>query len=88
MEAMWHILFGKEAYFCPSAPECYCKKWGLCDLDREESGWCLGRVWVNPSRNPPWSHGSLPPHLPVSCTLSFLHGALFVAIYRCTDVFL
>jgi hypothetical protein len=85
MEAMWHILFGKEAYFCPSAPECYCKKWGLCDLDCEESGWCLGRVWVNPSRNPPLS---LPPHLPVSCTLRFLYGALFVLIYRCIDRFL
>jgi hypothetical protein len=66
LEAMWHVLFGKEAVFCPSPRECYCKKWGYCDLECEDSGWCLGRVWTNPNRNPPMS---IAPHLPVSLVL-------------------
>ncbi|KAK3111967.1 hypothetical protein LTR53_012241 [Teratosphaeriaceae sp. CCFEE 6253] len=53
LEYMWHILFGKPAYFCPDVKECYCKKWGLCDLDCEREGWCLGRIWLNPQKNPP-----------------------------------
>lgn len=32
MEFSWHIIFGKDAYHCPSAGECYCKVFGLCDL--------------------------------------------------------
>ena len=45
-EFMWHIIFGKEEFYCPSAKECYCKTWGLCDLDCPDEGWCHGRVWL------------------------------------------
>ncbi|KAK5723542.1 hypothetical protein LTR15_005240 [Elasticomyces elasticus] len=61
LEYMWHILFGKPAYFCPDAKECYCKKWGLCDLDCDREGWCNGRIWQNPQKNAPIG---LPPPLP------------------------
>ncbi|KAK4038957.1 hypothetical protein C8A01DRAFT_16980 [Parachaetomium inaequale] len=42
LEYMWHIIFGKEAVFCPSAAECYCNLYGLCDLRCEEDK-CDGR---------------------------------------------
>ncbi|KAL2828055.1 hypothetical protein BDW59DRAFT_143713 [Aspergillus cavernicola] len=32
MEYSWHMIFGKEPIHCPSAGECYCKVFGLCDL--------------------------------------------------------
>ncbi|KAL4956507.1 hypothetical protein BDW69DRAFT_158384 [Aspergillus filifer] len=32
MEYSWHMIFGKDAIHCPSAEECYCKVFGLCDL--------------------------------------------------------
>ena len=51
MEMMWHILFGKPAYYCPPAKECYCGTWGMCDLECEREGWCLGRMWRNPEKN-------------------------------------
>ncbi|KXX74632.1 hypothetical protein MMYC01_208521 [Madurella mycetomatis] len=41
-EYMWHIIFGKEAVFCPSAAGCYCNLYGLCDLRCNENG-CEGR---------------------------------------------
>ena len=70
LEYMWHIIFGKPAFFCPPAKECYCKKWGLCDLqcrgddeeDKRDAGWCLGRMWLNWRKQPP---GGLPHALPV-----------------------
>jgi hypothetical protein len=52
LEYMWHIIFGKPAYYCPPAKECYCEKWDLCDLECEREGWCLGRIWHNPEKNP------------------------------------
>ena len=63
MEHMWHIIFGKPAYFCPPAKECYCGTWDLCDLECEREGWCLGRIWLNPEKNPPIG---VTPALPVS----------------------
>lgn len=66
LEYMWHILFGKPAYYCPPAEECYCKKFGLCDLNCEREGWCLGRIWLNPQKNMPIGFA---PQLPVSCIL-------------------
>ncbi|KAI0203350.1 hypothetical protein F4808DRAFT_458113 [Astrocystis sublimbata] len=30
-EFAWHIIFGKEAIHCPTASECYCNVFGLCD---------------------------------------------------------
>ncbi|KAL4914459.1 hypothetical protein BDW62DRAFT_143934 [Aspergillus aurantiobrunneus] len=32
MEYSWHMIFGKDPVYCPSAEECYCKTFGLCDL--------------------------------------------------------
>ncbi|KAK4241877.1 hypothetical protein C8A03DRAFT_11876 [Achaetomium macrosporum] len=41
-EYLWHIIFRKEAVFCPSAAECYCKLYGLCNLRCDEYQ-CDGR---------------------------------------------
>ncbi|KAL2256550.1 hypothetical protein VTK26DRAFT_1500 [Humicola hyalothermophila] len=41
-EYLWHIIFGKDAVFCPAAEECYCKLYGLCDLNCDENH-CDGR---------------------------------------------
>ena len=30
MEYVWHIVFGKEAVFCPAVEDCYCKVYGAC----------------------------------------------------------
>lgn len=67
LEYLWHILFGKPAYYCPPAKECYCEKFGLCDLECEREGWCLGRIWQNPQKNPVLS---LPKPIPVSVAIS------------------
>ncbi|KAI1332457.1 hypothetical protein F5Y16DRAFT_420518 [Xylariaceae sp. FL0255] len=32
-EFSWHIIFGKEPVHCPSASECYCKTFGICDME-------------------------------------------------------
>ncbi|KAK4946375.1 hypothetical protein LTR10_014573 [Elasticomyces elasticus] len=45
-EYMWHVIFGKPAYWCAPAKECYCKKWNFCDLDCPTEGWCRGRIWA------------------------------------------
>ncbi|KAI1437852.1 hypothetical protein GGR50DRAFT_610056 [Xylaria sp. CBS 124048] len=47
-EFAWHIIFGKEAVHCPVAKTCYCDVFGLCDLDCEEEGSCLGRYTLPP----------------------------------------
>ncbi|KAG9569159.1 hypothetical protein KCU71_g2431, partial [Aureobasidium melanogenum] len=47
MEYMWHILFGKPAYWCAPVKPCYCGTWNMCDLDCDEArGWCKGRIWT------------------------------------------
>ncbi|RAH59526.1 hypothetical protein BO85DRAFT_416726 [Aspergillus piperis CBS 112811] len=30
MEYLWHIIFGKEAVYCPDEEVCYCQVYGLC----------------------------------------------------------
>ena len=30
MEYMWHIIFGRDAVFCPEPRECYCELYGFC----------------------------------------------------------
>lgn len=30
LEFLWHIIFGREANFCPASDECYCKLYGRC----------------------------------------------------------
>lgn len=48
MEYSWHILFGKPPIHCPSAAECYCNVFGLCDLKCQEIGMCDGRYILPP----------------------------------------
>lgn len=67
-EYMWHVIWDKPSIFCPDAKECYCKKWGMCDLECETPGWCLGTMWFNPNKTPTYL-GGIRPGLPVS--LSF-----------------
>ncbi|KAI0425081.1 hypothetical protein F5Y09DRAFT_347055 [Xylaria sp. FL1042] len=49
-EFAWHIIFGKEAVHCPSAAECYCNVFGLCDMApascKDDS--CEGRYVLPP----------------------------------------
>ncbi|RYP26119.1 hypothetical protein DL767_008159 [Monosporascus sp. MG133] len=52
----WHIIFGKEAVHCPSAQECYCKTFGICDSACSE-GACDGRYTLPP-------HSTLPEDWP------------------------
>ncbi|KAH6625440.1 hypothetical protein C7974DRAFT_201313 [Boeremia exigua] len=47
-EYSWHMVFGKEPVHCPSAKECYCRVFGLCDLDCREEGSCEGRYILPP----------------------------------------
>ncbi|KAK3386305.1 hypothetical protein B0T20DRAFT_140530 [Sordaria brevicollis] len=42
-EYTWHIIFGKEAVFCPDAGSCYCKVFGLCGLGGCGREGCEGR---------------------------------------------
>lgn len=43
MEFMWHILMGQPDLLCPNAEECYCRTFGLCNLECFEEGFCEGR---------------------------------------------
>lgn len=46
------VIFGMEPIHCPDAAECYCKVWGLCDL--ECSPWdCQDRYILPPFSNLP-----------------------------------
>ncbi|THY27433.1 hypothetical protein D6D00_04931 [Aureobasidium pullulans] len=56
MEYMWHIIFGKPAFWCPPVRECYCGTWNMCNLDcDDEKGWCKGRIWAtDPPLSFPW----------------------------------
>ncbi|KAI5235773.1 hypothetical protein E4T43_09059 [Aureobasidium subglaciale] len=38
LEYSWHIIFGKEAAFCPLARQCYCKVFGMCNIPLEGPG--------------------------------------------------
>ncbi|KAI1329684.1 hypothetical protein F5Y16DRAFT_364998 [Xylariaceae sp. FL0255] len=42
-EFSWHMMFGKEPVHCPSASECYCKVFGLCQLECSDESSCEGR---------------------------------------------
>ncbi|GAB1218491.1 hypothetical protein ATERTT37_007747 [Aspergillus terreus] len=48
MEYSWHMIFGKDPVYCPSAEECYCKVFGLCDLSCPSEGECVGRYVLPP----------------------------------------
>ncbi|KAI0111169.1 hypothetical protein GGR51DRAFT_67879 [Nemania sp. FL0031] len=47
-EFAWHIIFGKEAVHCPSAAECYCNVFGLCDIPCPDDSSCTGRYILPP----------------------------------------
>ncbi|KAH7025885.1 uncharacterized protein B0I36DRAFT_329351 [Microdochium trichocladiopsis] len=47
LEFLWHILFGKDAVFCPSAATCYCKVFGHCNSTCTDSA-CDGRYTLPP----------------------------------------
>ncbi|RYP72215.1 hypothetical protein DL771_004345 [Monosporascus sp. 5C6A] len=47
LEFSWHIIFGKDAVHCPSAQECYCKTFDICDSTCSE-GACDGRYTLPP----------------------------------------
>ncbi|KAI0010794.1 hypothetical protein F4779DRAFT_576134 [Xylariaceae sp. FL0662B] len=64
-EFTWHIIFGKKARHCPSAQDCYCNVYGLCNMTCSEdscgryilpeyatlpSGWPL-KGWQQEDRN-------------------------------------
>ncbi|THY85483.1 hypothetical protein D6C95_07865, partial [Aureobasidium pullulans] len=36
-EYMWHIMLGEKATICPTAKDCYCRTYGLCNLACHES---------------------------------------------------
>ncbi|EGX53939.1 hypothetical protein AOL_s00004g598 [Orbilia oligospora ATCC 24927] len=42
-EYSWHIMFGKSYVNCPSAKECFCNTFGLCDLECNSEGECEKR---------------------------------------------
>jgi hypothetical protein len=46
LEYSWHMIFGKPSVHCPNAKDCYCKTYGLCNLECEESK--CGERWPFP----------------------------------------
>ncbi|KAI3317368.1 hypothetical protein HD806DRAFT_515294 [Xylariaceae sp. AK1471] len=46
-EFAWHIIFGKEAVHCPSAADCYCNVFGLCNMTCKGDS-CTGRYTLPP----------------------------------------
>lgn len=42
------VIFGKEAVHCPSAAECYCNVFGLCDMLLCKNDSCEGRYTLPP----------------------------------------
>ncbi|CAI7600523.1 unnamed protein product [Penicillium glandicola] len=48
MEYSWHMIFGKDPVHCPNAKECYCKVFGLCDLNCTWEGGCDDRYSLPP----------------------------------------
>ncbi|KAF2015062.1 hypothetical protein BU24DRAFT_349002 [Aaosphaeria arxii CBS 175.79] len=48
LEYSWHMIFGKDAVHCPSADECYCKVFGICNIKCSEQGSCPGRYILPP----------------------------------------
>ncbi len=47
LEYSWHIIFGRPPVHCPNAKVCYCKIYGLCNLECNEDGKC-GERWPFP----------------------------------------
>ncbi|KAF2126795.1 hypothetical protein P153DRAFT_70073 [Dothidotthia symphoricarpi CBS 119687] len=47
LEYSWHMIFDKEPVHCPSAEDCYCKVFGLCNLKCNTEA-CEGRYMLPP----------------------------------------
>ncbi|EGE79423.1 hypothetical protein BDDG_02362 [Blastomyces dermatitidis ATCC 18188] len=47
-EYLWHIIFGRDSVHCPTAEDCYCKQYGLCNLSCKSKGFCDGRYTIPP----------------------------------------
>ncbi|PKY08673.1 hypothetical protein P168DRAFT_247203 [Aspergillus campestris IBT 28561] len=58
MEYSWHMIFGKEPIYCPTAEECYCKVFGMCNLHCPDEGECDDRYALPPYSSLPkgWPH--------------------------------
>ncbi|KKZ60736.1 hypothetical protein EMCG_04584 [[Emmonsia] crescens] len=52
-EYSWHMIFGREPIHCPTAEDCYCKQFGLCNLTCKGQGSCEGRYTLPPYSNLP-----------------------------------
>jgi hypothetical protein len=57
------VIFGKKPVHCPSAKDCYCKVFGLCNLTCPDKGSCNGRYILPPFSSLPegwplmgWEH--------------------------------
>ncbi|KAJ5104333.1 hypothetical protein NUU61_001680 [Penicillium alfredii] len=48
MEYSWHMIFGQKPVYCPTAQECYCQVFGLCDLECRSDGSCHNRYALPP----------------------------------------
>lgn len=42
------VIFGQESVYCPSAGDCYCNVYGLCDLECERDDHCEGQYTLPP----------------------------------------
>jgi hypothetical protein len=42
------VIFGKEPVHCPTAEDCYCNVFGLCDLDCSRPESCDGHYTLPP----------------------------------------
>ncbi|KAI1333417.1 hypothetical protein F5Y16DRAFT_415106 [Xylariaceae sp. FL0255] len=52
-EYSWHIIFGRSPVHCPSAQDCYCKVYGVCDTVCDAEGSCQGRYTLPRYSIPP-----------------------------------
>lgn len=48
LEYSWHMVFGKQPVHCPRAKDCYCKVFGMCELQCPSDGVCDGVYTLPP----------------------------------------
>lgn len=53
LEYSWHQIFGRPPVHCPNVQECYCKTYGLCNLNCPEDYRCGERWHFPPSASLP-----------------------------------
>jgi hypothetical protein len=59
MEYLWHILMSMPEVSCPRTQQCFCERFGHCDLDCPSEGFCKGRFHMLS-----WSTNALPKNWP------------------------